>query len=301
MRAGFLTMCRAILFFLLAVSVLFAGAYGVRAQGHAGYCDDTRTTADALDCVNRHKQDVQERLNDIYNRLTADQVEDSIALLGTAQQNWIAYRNAQCTWESALTTNPSLKRIYELSCITLLTNLRADILATTLVREETGEPREFGASPRWMNVLVHDYPDIFWRYGKWLQADLDCDGAEEHVITGVKILPASDSRQEAGLELVVALTKNPVVGRPKPRIFHIPIDKDHQDVGLCNASVTMALTVNPAFLPENDSENVDDDKGAVAPSSCKTALQVIDEVCAPVTLYWTDGDYRLLQPQPESG
>lgn len=180
-------MYRYLLFALFMLPIMAISSKNSFSQRYDGYCDGAKTTADALDCVNHNKHDVQDQLNDIYKKSSENRSEENMLLLDEAQKNWIEYRDAQCAWESDLTENPSLKKIYEMSCVALLTNLRTDLLATTLERELDEEPREFSAYPRWMNVLAHDYSDVFWRYGNWIQADLNCDGDNEKIMTGIRV------------------------------------------------------------------------------------------------------------------
>lgn len=185
----------------MAFFVLLFGPDFASAQRHAGYCDGSRTTADALACVNEHKSDVQERLNSIFDEATKLSDKQTQPLLTTAQNAWISYRDAQCTWEAALAKNPSLERIYELSCVTLLTGLRADLLATILETENDGQPREFGATPRWMNVLIQNHADVFWKFGRWQHANLDCAGSEEQAVLGVRFAGHQNKRGEADKNL----------------------------------------------------------------------------------------------------
>jgi uncharacterized protein YecT (DUF1311 family) len=279
-------MSRIIFLLSLVTALLLVTSGNIHAQRHAGYCDSsTRTTADALDCINRQKQDVQERLNKIYKVIAERDHGVKDELLAQAQQSWRSYRDNHCAWEASLATNPSLNRVYELSCLTLLTNLRSDLLSTTVEQEEDDMPREFSSSPRWMNVLVHDYPDIFWRYGKWLHADIDCDGDNEHVMTGVRVSMAEATNS---IDVVVAVTDNPVVGKPDPQLFYVPVNGNSDDEkSLCSADISMALSAHPLNVQE-------------APS-CDIALKIIDNACSPLTLYWAGSEYALSHSTSQPG
>lgn len=279
------------IFYCLSVYTAFvltaAAAMPAQAQRHEGYCDGSRTTADALACVNRHKADVQKRLNSIFDeakKLSGGR--QSGPLLTAAQNAWITYRDAQCAWESGLAENPSLERIYELSCVTLLTNLRADLLATTLETESNGQPREFGATPRWMNVLIHDHPDIFWKFGRWQHANLDCAGPEEQAVLGVRFSAAETA------DIVLAVAENPLTGKPSTQIMSLPVrpekaeGKPEEKAGLflCATDITLSR------VPYND-------KDGTAPPACH-AIRVDDRKCAPLYLYWDGQEYRFADVMP---
>ena len=168
---------------LLFVCVLaFSASYNGPAysQRHTGYCDQAASTADALDCVNRHNKDTQEILSTVFKEIIDGQEGEVKAKLSEAQKNWIIYRDAQCQWEAGLSETPSLRRVYELSCLTDMTERRIKLLESVKMQ------------PRWMNALAHDYPDIYWRYGEWQSADLNCDEEDEQIMTGLSVhSPAS--------------------------------------------------------------------------------------------------------------
>jgi uncharacterized protein YecT (DUF1311 family) len=294
-----------ILFFLF-LSLLFVfgellpgKAY---AQRHGGYCDAAESTADTLDCVNRHKNDVQDRLNEVYNTLSMQQeAEKSKTALGDAQQAWIGYRDAQCKWESGLAGNPSLERIYELSCITLLTNMRTELLATTSERELEEEPREFGAHPRWINVLAHEYPDVFWRYGNWTKADLDCDGEDEQIITGVSFKQEQDSEQAPSL--IVAISENPAIGKPSSFLLRIALradnssEEENQGPFLCKTDVSFSYVpdVHMAEQVQQKQEVSDQEqvKNGKTQSSCKAHIKIDDKACSPLLIRHKNDEYIL--------
>lgn len=267
---------------LLATVLLIVSAIAsAKAQIHAGYCDSTRTTADALDCINRHKQDVQKRMNEVF-----DDVLSSIPLennkqkdsLSKAQQSWINYRDAQCLWEASLAQTPSLERIYELSCITLLTNLRSDLLSTAITDRKKEMPREFGSSPRWINVLTHEHPETFWRFGKWIHVDLDCNGEDEQIVSGVKF-----SKKENSPILVLAIAESPLTGKPQTKLF---------DISLNTESEPTPEKANPRLCHTNIEFSVLSDDQEQA-SSCHKEVQISATGCTALTLKRHNGDYVL--------
>lgn len=301
-----------VLIAVLASSVANSGpAY---AQRHSGYCDHAESTAAALECVNRHKKDAQDGLSEVYQSLYNTQKEqnpDAAALLGTAQKDWIAYRNAQCSWESALAQSDSLTRIYELSCLTALTELRAKMLSSIKGREESPAPPEFSASPRWMNVVTQDNPEVFWHFGDWVRADLDCDGESENIMTGLRLtetvrgtqsengkVNTAESSREAEInklyspEVVIAVAENPVTGKPKVALLSAPVrPRTGQDMTFCAPHLTMAVANLP--VPEKKAAPGTESPEAGAGTQCKAGIQLSDMICKPVHLYWTGEDYAL--------
>lgn len=297
---------------LITILVL-AVTPGAKAQSHSGYCDAAESTADALDCVNRNKNDVQTRLQGVYDQLSTDIGAEQRKSLEASQQAWVAYRDAQCKWERSTAENPSLERIYELSCITLLTNMRTELLSMTLDRQQEDSPREFGAQPRWMNVLAHDYADVFWRYGSWIRADLDCDNENEQVLAGIEY----DRNAEPGQKprLVIAVSENPRTGRPTSTLLKIdlkPRTKNEEDNAkedkkgdkeplLCSPAVDFALISDdsaaktPMPAAEDDAPDGAEDK-----NSCAAALRILDHICAPVDILWENGAYKLRQHNPDT-
>lgn len=279
---------------LLGLAGLYAPAFS---QRHAGYCDRTTSTAETLDCINRHKTDVQSRLNTTYKKLADTQDGAMKGLISAAQQAWIAYRDAQCAWEAGQAEAPALDRVYELSCITDLTETRTDMLSTLLHREQETDhtPREFSSNPRWMNVLSHDYQDIFWRYGQWLRTDLDCDGDNEQIMPGIAVKPATvDGEQDSdtllNADIILAISENPVTGRPKTTIFKIPVSGQSTAPSFCSTAIDMIVTGLPEKNKATDNEKE---------TSCKTAVQITDRTCPPILLSWTGDQYELSRPVPQ--
>lgn len=282
------------LFYSMCLSLFLWPDFAL-AQRHAGYCDGSRTTADALACVNEHKSDVQTRLNTIFDEATKQSDSRTQPLLTKAQNAWISYRDAQCAWEAALAANPSLERIYELSCVTLLTGLRTDLLATILETENNDQPREFGATPRWMNVLIQDHADVFWKFGRWQHANLDCTGPEEQAVLGIRFVDKKNkdknrdenSRAQTA-EVVLALARNPLIGKPATGLVTIPLrhgdGKDKEGLYVCGTDITLSRVPYASTGHET--------QGGDGNSSCQ-AIKIDDGKCDPVYLYWKNGQYGM--------
>jgi uncharacterized protein YecT (DUF1311 family) len=193
-------------------------------RGVSGHCAAATSTGDILACVNRHRQDAQIRLNmvfvDLMKSLESEAVQDR---LHEAQNAWLIYRDDQCAFERMHAETPALERIVELSCIATLTEARAELLAMALYHRASGKPREFGTFPRWMNVLSHDYPDVFWRYHNSLETDLDCDGQKDMILSGVSIIGNAQNKDAPEVKVVLAVSTNPPTGRPETEILRFPV------------------------------------------------------------------------------
>ncbi len=288
--------------FLIFIPALLIIASGKAAlsQKSADYCDKVESTADAMACINRNKQDIQKRLNEIYAALLEEQGETNKSLLGTAQTLWVAYRDAQCSWETGNVKTPALERVSELSCLTALTKIRTDLLASILNREKEETPREFGTNPRWMNVLAHDYPDVFWRYGHWIRTDMDCDGNEEQVMSGISFSDKGEDNVDGvqNINVVLAISNNPETGKPKANIFRIPVTKKEETVHFCKETVDLMLVPHPLTNHPLKEDSSQKDAAATKETpldSCSMALQAADQLCTPVQLFWNGTAYELLQ------
>ena len=219
---------------LLVCLTAFAAVFNGPAwsQYNNGSCEQADSTAANLECINRHYQIMQDKLKTVFKK-AGGQDEAAGPLLGAAQKDWLVYRDSQCKWEAELPKVPALKRVYELSCLTALTEKRIAVLQAAVKHEQADKPREFGAQPRWMNALAHDYPKTFWRYGEWKSADMDCDGEDDAIMTGIDVAQVAeeatgdgkDSGDETRAEIavVVAISDNPPAGRPKARLLKIPV------------------------------------------------------------------------------
>ncbi|MCB9990233.1 MAG: DUF1311 domain-containing protein [Rhodospirillales bacterium] len=279
-------------FCVLAFAATFNGPPAF-SQRHMGYCDRADSTADTLDCINRHNQDVQKKLNDVFTDIAAGQSDETKALLNDAQKNWIPYRNAQCAWEASLTETASLKRVYELSCLTAMTDRRVALLEAVQSREAQEEPREFSAQPRWMNALAHDHPQIFWRYGEWKSADLDCDGHDEQVMTGLSVAQTQEvviekdavsEAQRQDIEVVVAISENPPTGRPKAALLRLPVTPKLDTPHICRPAIRIDIK-------DRKTEQADDEE-KMAGDGCKM-LEISDRTCTPLSISWDEKSYVL--------
>ena len=280
------------------------------AQRHSGYCDDAESTADFQSCIKTHNEASKQKLNKVYKEILGQQERESDHEIMQAQKDWLKYRDTQCRYEAGLTDNEALKHVYETSCLTALTQFRAQYLEDLKTRKNKSLPHEFSNQPRWVNILTNSYPGIFWRYGEWISVDLDCDGEKEDIMTGLDV---SHKNQDPSVHstLVVAVADTPETGKPKATIHYIPVipamqdpaasqsgqeDQEHaenQTVHLCDANVDMAI-ISHAAVKEQNTEG--------APKSCNTVLQINDSLCKPLQLYKNGSeDYKLEFFSPSAG
>jgi uncharacterized protein YecT (DUF1311 family) len=307
-------------FILLTVFFLFSAAFHpapAQARDSMGFCDQADSTAAVQACLKRHLTNAQKRLNKIYNQLSAKLETEKKAELQELQQNWLAYRDAECMWESENSVTPSTKRLNELSCMTRLTEDRADILSVAYSdSEDINQRRQYGSFPRWMNALAKDYPEILWDYGTRTSMDLNCDEEEEALMIGViteniehlQSEKATDSPEKTeatpqprhySKEMILAVVENPPIGRPDPLILRFPVQTPEDDESICDDSLSLKLN---RASPKRKSLK----EGEAAPEepqekSCDASLMVSARGCQPKTVVWTGKTYGLaVEETPES-
>lgn len=264
-------------------------------------CERAQSTADIMRCVKKRHDEAQKRLNKIFDQLLENEraqvdqgeyetPEDIPSTLRITHQNWITYRDYQCAWETSREPSESLKRIRELSCLAALTEQRANILRVALDREtpDVKNSAQYSSTPRWMNALGADQPNIFWRYHDHIRADLDCDGEQEEIMAGLSAALRDARKAEADRYLVksvVAITENPATGRPKSNFFEFTVYPEGQDGQLCRSNVNLTVIDLPAA--EGEAEDA---------KTCRVALQVNDGKCAPHIIRWNGTGYDHVPP-----
>lgn len=272
----------------LAVLLLFP--VNVQAQGHGGFCDQADSTAATQDCLKRHLKSAQNRLNKIYQKLGDGLEGEKLGELKALQKSWLEYRDAECMWEAERSANPSLKRVNELSCMARVTEDRADILMVAYADgDEENSRREYGAFPRWMNVLTKDNPDVYWNYGHRPSYDLDCDGEEEHVMTGVmtdvqkKEKDEDETAQSFTKTAVVAVVQDPLTGRPAANIFKFPVMHEESDNTVCHDDITVSFNQKPEKKKEDET----------MPDMCRAYLSIKGKGCEAKTVIWSGKSFVL--------
>jgi uncharacterized protein YecT (DUF1311 family) len=258
-------------FFMLIFSALPATAKG--AVQHGGFCDQVQSTADMMSCVNLHKEDAQKKLHKAYETLTRDLSAEQKEAFETAQQHWLKFRDAQCKWEAEQSGMDALRKVYELSCIANQTELRLQEMNAYIAFDGQERTTELGSKPRWMNIIAREYANIFWRYGDVLELDMNCDGQNEWVMSGLQLTKDTDGSN--AMQAVIALADNPPIGKPKMNLYQFAITPDTQAQSLCQAQIKLSASSHK--MAENN--------------NCSTALKVSDTVCAPYLIYAENGNY----------
>lgn len=267
---------------VLSLFFSVSGSFPATARATASYCEGIESTAEILTCTNRHNEDAQIRLNMVFTELLNSlSEEEEKEHLQQSQEAWLAYRDRQCAFEKSRADKPGFERIYEISCLALMTDQRTEKLSMSLFSSGNGGPTEFGELPRWMNVLAHQNPDVFWLYGKRQSGDINCDGADEEIISGVRI--------ESGLvKPVVAVAENPVVG--KPQVYVLPVDGESARPGEKPLSCSLYLTVDFIEVPRD---------GESEEGRCDAFFSVSRENCENIKVYRSGSTYDL-SPEPGS-
>lgn len=302
----------------LAVGGSGSGTAQAGSNHNGSYCDKAETTADLLQCVKHHKEEAQAGLNKLYKKMARTQPEeDGENSLGTTQQAWLSYRDAQCSWEAGL-ADEGQDKIYELSCVAAMTENRRETLQQIENRGHSLKPREYSSHPRWMNVLAHDFPDVYWRYSNWVGADLNCDGTDEEIITGVTLMPDASKKSDQGApmptmyqaEVAVAIADNVAIGRPVITMFKKPImvadDVNAQKVQSSKALCGLPEGIN--FIDDGDvvptlkaaamKGEASSQKNVAEGKTCKRMISLADGDCAPLVIYWDGAAYKMQRKMP---
>ena len=255
--------------------IIMLAPHAVLAQEHEVYCNNVDGTASSQECLTKHLKSAQGRLNKIYVKLGEVLEKEPLVELKELQKIWLTYRDAECMWEAGRSEEMGLKRITELSCMARVTEDRVDLL--TVAYGDNAHPeiqRQLGAFPRWMNVVAKQYPAIYWNYGVRLKEDINCDGQDEHIMTGLTI---EGERFNTYLTIVEA----PLIGKPKPTLFTFLIGNDVEN-SICNNDVKIEIqkTALPEALEEID-------------KVCPISLILRSKQCPSQTINWTGKAFHL--------
>ena len=280
--------------FLIFSAIFVLGLnQNAHAQGHSLYCSHADSTAASQKCLQRHLDAAQNRLNGVYQELNKTVEGEALTALKELQARWLTYRDAECSWEASLSENPSLKRMNELSCLARITEDRADILSVALNDEEkVGESaetqREYGAFPRWMNVVAKQESKANWNYKDRTRFDLDCDGDDEYIMTGVSI-KGSDEPDLHTVMYHVAVAENSPIGKPIVKTFDFVVQSEGD---LEKASVCSALPVMSFIVQENAPKEEAQEEDA----ACAARLVLKSKNCIDQVIYWSGKEYALEKP-----
>lgn len=278
-------------FTLLLFSFLLSFSSQALAQGHGLYCDQADSTAATQKCLKKHLDTAQKRLNKIYTLLNGAMDAEKKSELDELQKTWLSYRDSECMWEAQNADNASLKRINELSCMARVTDDRADIL--TIVHEDKIQldtVREYGSFPRWMNVAAKENPKVYWDYAKRQGFDLDCDGEEEYIMSGmmsdvVEVQSEGEeiSKTSYNNNVVVSVSQNPSVGKPTTSVFKFPVQAIESQDTICDQNFTYKFNAGDVL-----SEEV---------TQCQAILEIQAGKCTPKKIQWDGKDFALVVPE----
>jgi hypothetical protein len=163
---------------------------------------------------------------------------------------------------------------------------RADILSVALQDEEGAEgnaeiQREYGAFPRWMNVVAKQAPKAAWHYKDRTRFDLDCDGDDEFIMTGLSLKEEGDLGVYSAT-YHVALSESSPVGIPTVKLFDF-------DVG---ASQLCAISPDIGFI-EGETLQAQEGEEILA---CGAKLVLKSKNCQDQVIYWSGKHYGLEKP-----
>lgn len=284
--------------FLILLMVI---AIGFPGGAHAfDACKRAKNSMDELACIDQKYEGVQADLSALYDSLLQTQNEDALPILREAQQTWVAYRDLECAWEAAQDAGEMLNRLREVACLVKVTQGRIAVLQSFIPGEDTDKIAEptgiLVESPRWLNTLSDEDPDIFWRYGSRVETDLNCDGTAEFVLPGVQL------SKEAGHKPArfVAIVENPAMGLPGHQNFAVgDVEDEAQDIadhdsGGCTGDLQLTLKPGDITDPvDGQAEDTSDstDHANADDVVCGAELKVQSGTCAPFILSWDGQDY----------
>ena len=206
---------------------------------NAGFCQKAQTTADLVSCTTRHIDAENAHLKSLYDELVAVYQGDLARLseFNDRQAAWIAQRAETCAYEAKAYSGGSLARVQELSCMARMTSDRSDHLKALLTPTDDRTVPVFSSPPRWVNVIIDDYKDIFWQFASQQSLDTDCDGVDEMIVKGVR--RDNDGHYHA----VTAIADHDKTGRPGVTLLRFD-DRKNCEI-LPDITVTLAPPMKP--------------------------------------------------------
>ena len=126
----------------LGALVLAAAVAGLPARGLAAdICDsDSADQATLNQCAERDRAAADRALNQVYQqvvqRLSGPDLQDRRKALVAAQRAWVAFRDAQCRFDTVAVDGGSASGMVSAGCLTGLTQARTARLKTYLACQE---------------------------------------------------------------------------------------------------------------------------------------------------------------------
>ena len=252
-------------------------------------CDRAESTSSIQKCLRGKLEKAQARLTKAYAAIDKRfETSEQRSALKELQTLWLEYRDQECMWEAEQAKAPGLKGINELSCMARVTGDRADLLEITYLDINPEASREYEQSIRWKNVLRNNHSDVLWDMKQTHMFDLTCNDEPEIVIEGNRFKSVKDIKKNNATlferEKVIAVIKNPAIGRPDIKFFDFDIsnENDQEDQPLktmCDRDVKVAF--------EKEAEQNAEDK------SCRTKIILAQSKCETKNIIWNEKDFVL--------
>jgi len=274
----------------------FGGALKVHAQeGELLGCDRALSTSGLQSCLKKRLEQSQSRLQKAYDALDKKFDDDeNRAELKDLQQTWLRYRDQECMWESEQAALAGLKNIHELSCMVRVTNDRVDLLEITYMDIDPDIARDYADTSRWKNLINTKYSDVFWDLENQQEADLNCNDADEIILTGVAFSKVKGIEKEGvplyEQEQVLAVIQNPAIGTAEATTFNFKSSKDEETLKdnsvLCDSK--LKIEVSAPVKEEVTEDNKE--------KSCDAKITIVQSKCDDKIIEWDGKNFSLLEP-----
>ncbi len=236
---------------------------------HALFCEGITDTSETVGCIKKELDFHQAAVNTLYQTLSESMDGDMRKTLADNQQKWLAYRDAECEWEEGWAKGQSLSRVYELSCLASLTRERSERLLRAVHAAAPDTQPEFAGTARWMSTLIAQNTRVFWNFNTAQQADMNCDGSADRLVTGVAL-------SQTALAMAGPANGVNAAATDKAAPHRTASGAGYGLVGVAHASRTgkpavfIMMMNNPASMPrdvQNDQSGESIDIDASAPSA----------------------------------
>ncbi len=123
---------------VLAAAAFFVALFAAPGAAFALDCDNAQTQTEINDCAGQMYEAADADLNDTYKQVMDHLGDNEKAkdLLKTAQQAWIKFRDAECTFRSSDSEGGTIHATILAGCLTDMTEERTADLAENLDCEE---------------------------------------------------------------------------------------------------------------------------------------------------------------------
>lgn len=239
---------------LSIVVLLTLLSFPIRAnEGNKGFCQKAETTADLMACIGMHYEETTAHMEVLYNTLKNQNADntDFQAALNKNQMDWIAYRDDICRLEGAVYKGGSLERVQEIDCLARVTQARTNHFETIMKAQDESTIPVFASPPRWTNVLIREYPDTYWALGQSVSMDVDCDGVDENIISGLNAmkgqLAIADS-QPTGRPTIHLLNQKGEEGQSCWPVLPLALSTIENNENICQFQVSLEDEACGAFI-----------------------------------------------------